>query len=260
MGSTGNGGAGYLGPKYEPFQHRPRRPAAVRSPSSYLHGRGRQEAGRPVPLRGRRVRGGPQGGAVRQPPHRQGAGVAAAAREGRVRHDARSGRRRRSATATPSSAAAASWRASWSRPACRSSRSGRRTTTATPTTSSATRRTCRCSTRPGRRCSTTWRTAGCCKTRWSSGWARSAARRRSTTAPAATTSSAAGRSCSPAAAIKGGQVYGATDADGKDVKDNPVSEGDLFATIYTALGIDHRDEALRRHPPDLGRRRKGASR
>ncbi len=37
--------------------------------------------------------------------------------------------------------------------------------------------------------------------------------------------------------IRGGQVYGATDADGKDVKDNPVSEGDLFATIYTALGI-----------------------
>lgn len=40
--------------------------------------------------------------------------------------------------------------------------------------------------------------------------------------------------------IKGGQVYGASDADGKTVKDNPVSEGDLFATIYTALGIDPR--------------------
>ncbi|MCS6850911.1 MAG: DUF1501 domain-containing protein [Gemmataceae bacterium] len=40
--------------------------------------------------------------------------------------------------------------------------------------------------------------------------------------------------------IKGGQVYGATDADGKEVKDNPVSEGDLFATIYTALGINPR--------------------
>ncbi|HWG43881.1 MAG TPA: DUF1501 domain-containing protein [Gemmataceae bacterium] len=40
--------------------------------------------------------------------------------------------------------------------------------------------------------------------------------------------------------IKGGQVYGATDLDGKDVKDNPVSEGDLFATIYTALGINPR--------------------
>jgi hypothetical protein len=40
--------------------------------------------------------------------------------------------------------------------------------------------------------------------------------------------------------IKGGQLYGSTDADGKDVKDNPVSEGDLFATIYTALGINPR--------------------
>jgi uncharacterized protein (DUF1501 family) len=40
--------------------------------------------------------------------------------------------------------------------------------------------------------------------------------------------------------IKGGQVHGATDADGKDVKDSPVSEGDLFATIYTALGVNPR--------------------
>ncbi len=40
--------------------------------------------------------------------------------------------------------------------------------------------------------------------------------------------------------IKGGQVYGSTDIDGKEVKDNPVSEGDLFATIYTALGINAR--------------------
>jgi hypothetical protein len=40
--------------------------------------------------------------------------------------------------------------------------------------------------------------------------------------------------------IKGGQVYGASDADGIEVKDKPVSEGDLFATIYTALGISYR--------------------
>lgn len=40
--------------------------------------------------------------------------------------------------------------------------------------------------------------------------------------------------------IKGGQVYGSTDQDGKEVKDNPVSEGDLFATIYTALGVNPR--------------------
>ena len=42
------------------------------------------------------------------------------------------------------------------------------------------------------------------------------------------------------AGIKGGVVYGSTDADGMDVAENPVSEGDLFATIYTALGIDPR--------------------
>ncbi|HEY1188440.1 MAG TPA: DUF1501 domain-containing protein [Gemmata sp.] len=40
--------------------------------------------------------------------------------------------------------------------------------------------------------------------------------------------------------IKGGQVYGATDADGKSVTDGLVTEGDLFATIYTALGISPR--------------------
>jgi hypothetical protein len=38
--------------------------------------------------------------------------------------------------------------------------------------------------------------------------------------------------------IKGGIVYGASDEDGIDVKDNPVSEGDFFATIYQALSID----------------------
>ena len=40
--------------------------------------------------------------------------------------------------------------------------------------------------------------------------------------------------------IRGGQVYGSTDATGRDVKENPVSEGDLFATIYAALGINPR--------------------
>jgi hypothetical protein len=38
--------------------------------------------------------------------------------------------------------------------------------------------------------------------------------------------------------VKGGLVYGETDEDGKDVKTNPVTEGDFFATIYKALGID----------------------
>jgi hypothetical protein len=38
--------------------------------------------------------------------------------------------------------------------------------------------------------------------------------------------------------VKGGLVYGESDEDGNDVKDNKVTEGDFFATIYTALGID----------------------
>jgi uncharacterized protein (DUF1501 family) len=38
--------------------------------------------------------------------------------------------------------------------------------------------------------------------------------------------------------IKGGVMYGESDQDGVDVKDKPVTEGDFFATIYHALGID----------------------
>lgn len=38
--------------------------------------------------------------------------------------------------------------------------------------------------------------------------------------------------------IKGGQVYGASDENGVEVKDSPVTEGDFFATIYQALGIN----------------------
>jgi hypothetical protein len=38
--------------------------------------------------------------------------------------------------------------------------------------------------------------------------------------------------------IKGGLVYGASDANGIEVKDDPVTEGDFFATIYQALSID----------------------
>jgi hypothetical protein len=40
--------------------------------------------------------------------------------------------------------------------------------------------------------------------------------------------------------IKGGALYGETEKDGRGVKDKPVTEGDLFATIYTTLGIDPR--------------------
>jgi len=39
-------------------------------------------------------------------------------------------------------------------------------------------------------------------------------------------------------AMKGGIAYGSTDQDGMAVQDNPVKIGDVFATIYRALGID----------------------
>jgi hypothetical protein len=42
--------------------------------------------------------------------------------------------------------------------------------------------------------------------------------------------------------ICGGIVYGESDADGVEVKDKPVTEGDFFATIYHALGIDPKTE------------------
>jgi hypothetical protein len=38
--------------------------------------------------------------------------------------------------------------------------------------------------------------------------------------------------------IKGGQVYGATNDDGTDIKDNKVTVGDLFATLFKGLGLD----------------------
>ncbi len=39
-------------------------------------------------------------------------------------------------------------------------------------------------------------------------------------------------------AIRGGQAYGATDADGLAVARDPVGIGDVFATLYRALGVD----------------------
>lgn len=38
--------------------------------------------------------------------------------------------------------------------------------------------------------------------------------------------------------IKGGQAYGSSDQNGVEVKENPVTEGDFFATIYKALSLD----------------------
>lgn len=42
--------------------------------------------------------------------------------------------------------------------------------------------------------------------------------------------------------VKGGQLYGTSDENGIEVKDNPVSEGDFFATIYQALSINPKTE------------------
>jgi hypothetical protein len=42
--------------------------------------------------------------------------------------------------------------------------------------------------------------------------------------------------------IKGGVAYGATDADGKEVVEGEVKEGDFFATIYHTLGMDPKTE------------------
>ncbi|MCA9215360.1 MAG: DUF1501 domain-containing protein [Planctomycetales bacterium] len=44
--------------------------------------------------------------------------------------------------------------------------------------------------------------------------------------------------CMAGCGIKPGIVFGGTDADGIDVAENPVDQRNLFATIFTALGID----------------------
>lgn len=42
--------------------------------------------------------------------------------------------------------------------------------------------------------------------------------------------------------LKGGLIYGETDLDGHDVLSGQVTEGDFFATVYQALGIDPKTE------------------
>ena len=44
------------------------------------------------------------------------------------------------------------------------------------------------------------------------------------------------------AGVKGGQVYGSSDATGSEPKDNPTSMEDLIATVYDRLGMDPRKE------------------
>ncbi len=49
--------------------------------------------------------------------------------------------------------------------------------------------------------------------------------------------------------IRGGVVVGATNADGTEVRDRPVSVADLFCTFYRALGINHRRQLHFRDRP-----------
>ena len=42
--------------------------------------------------------------------------------------------------------------------------------------------------------------------------------------------------------IRGGQAYGSSDKSGAEPQTNPCTPGDLHATVYRALGIDHRTE------------------
>lgn len=44
--------------------------------------------------------------------------------------------------------------------------------------------------------------------------------------------------------IRGGSLYGATDQDGQTVVDGEMNAGDLYATIFEALGIDHQKEYM----------------
>lgn len=44
--------------------------------------------------------------------------------------------------------------------------------------------------------------------------------------------------------VRGGSLFGASDADGQTVVDGEMNAGDLYATIFAALGIDHQKEYM----------------
>ena len=44
--------------------------------------------------------------------------------------------------------------------------------------------------------------------------------------------------------IRGGTVYGKTSDDGQTVADGEMNAGDLYATIFAALGINHEKEYM----------------
>jgi len=53
--------------------------------------------------------------------------------------------------------------------------------------------------------------------------------------------------------IKGGQVFGSTNADGTDIATNPVDVLNLYATIYRGLGIDPTPQQVADVRDNLGR-------
>jgi hypothetical protein len=53
--------------------------------------------------------------------------------------------------------------------------------------------------------------------------------------------------------IKGGIAYGSTNTDGTDIKDNPTTILDLYATIYKGLGIDPTPQQVADVRDNLGR-------
>ncbi|MFN0055812.1 MAG: DUF1501 domain-containing protein [Planctomycetales bacterium] len=52
--------------------------------------------------------------------------------------------------------------------------------------------------------------------------------------------------------IQGGQIVGATTPDGGRPHDRPLGPGDLLATVYRVLGIDHRETLLDRSQRPIG--------
>ena len=110
------------------------------------------------------------------------------------------------------------------------------------------KRTCRCSTRPSGRWSTTSTTAGCSTRRWSSSWASSAARRGSTRG--CRSDPVPGRDhwgevmsvLMAGGGLARGRVVGSSNAKGEIPKDRPTRPIDVWATVYHQLGLDLRDE------------------
>ena len=49
--------------------------------------------------------------------------------------------------------------------------------------------------------------------------------------------------------IRGGVVVGATNPDGTEIQNRPVSIHDLFCTFFRALGINHRRQLHHRDRP-----------